>query len=110
MGGLLVQVGSVLSTFLGVSIAVFGGYSAYLGTATAEQATGFGLFAVAVVAGYRSVAVGSGRRVDGVGNVALFLAGAAAYYVGVTLGVGEVAAAGQALFALACAYFVMRLS
>lgn len=109
MGALLVQVGSVLSTFLGVALVVFGSYSAYSGAITVEQAAAFGVVAVAVVGGYRSLVSGSGARVDAASNAALFVLGAGAYVGGVVGGVGTAATVGQALLAIAVAYLVVRL-
>lgn len=108
MGGLLVQVGSVFSTFVGVALVVFGSYSAYWGTVSLDQGVAFGFFAVAVVAGYRSFAVRRGHWVDATGTTLLVLAGAGVYAAGVTVGPETLQSAGHALFAMGCAHYVLR--
>lgn len=108
MGGVLVQFGTVLSTFVSVALVVFGGYSAYWGTVSLEQSVAFGLFAVVVVAGYRSFAVRREHWVDATGTTMLVLAGAGAYALGVTVGPESLQAVGHALFALGCVHYVLR--
>ena len=109
MGKRLVRAGNVLAAFVAVAIVVYGGYRVRYGAGSVEELLALGSLAVAVVAGYRSVAIHSGPRVNAVGNAALFLGGGAAYTGGVRLGVGPAATAGQALFAIAVAYFLVRL-
>lgn len=109
MGDRLVQAGSAFTAFLGVALVAFGGYRVYYGTGTVEELLALAFLGVAVVAGYRSLAVHTGPRVNAVGNTALFLAAAAAYGGGVNFDVGPVRTAGQALFLIAVAYFVVRL-
>lgn len=108
MAGPFVQVGNVLSTFLGVALVVFGGYGAYWGTVSLEQAAGFGLLAVGVVAGYRSFTVRAGHWVDAAATTLLLLVGAALFFGGVTLGADALATAGQALFAIGAGYLLVR--
>jgi hypothetical protein len=109
MGDRLVQAGTAITGFVGVALVVFGGYRLQYGTGTVEELLALAFFGVAVVAGYRSLAIHSGPRINAVGNTALFLGAAAAYGGGVNFGVGPVATAGQALFLIAVAYFVVRL-
>lgn len=109
MGDRLVQAGSALTGFVGVALVVFGGYRLQSGSGTMEELIALAFLGVAVVAGYRSLAIHSGPRVNAVGNTALFLAGAAAYGGGVNFDIGPIATAGQALFLIAVAYFVIRL-
>jgi hypothetical protein len=67
------------------------------------------LLGIAVVAGYHSFTMHSGPRVNAVGNTALFVAGAAAYGGGVNFGFNPALSVGQALFAIAVGYFLVRL-
>ena len=110
MGNRLVQAGTVLTGFVGVALVVFGGYRVQYGIGTVEELLALAFLAVAVVAGYRSLAVHSGPRINAVGNTALFLGAAAAYGGGVNLGIDAVATAGQALFLIAVVYFAVRLA
>ncbi|MFD1524752.1 hypothetical protein [Halolamina salina] len=105
----LAQAGTAFTGFLGVALVVFGGYRVRYGTGTVEELLALAFLGVGVVAGYRSLAIHSGPQVNAVGNTALFLGAAAAYGGGVNLGVDAVATAGQALFVIAVAYFVVRL-
>lgn len=109
MGERLVQVGNLFTGFVGVTLVVFGGYRVRAGAGTVEELLGLALLAVAVVASYRSLAVYPGSRVNAVGNTALFLGGAVTYTGGVNFGSTPAMTAGQALFAIAVAYFVIRL-
>ncbi|NHX37097.1 MULTISPECIES: hypothetical protein [Halolamina] len=109
MGDRLVQAGTVFTGFVGVALVVFGGYRVRYGTGTIDELLALAFLAVTVVAGYRSLAVHSGPRVNAAGNTALFLGAAAAYGGGVNSGIGAVATAGQALFLIAVVYFVLRL-
>jgi hypothetical protein len=109
MGDRLVQAGTALTGFVGVALVVFGGYRLQSGSGTMEELLALAFLAVAVVAGYRSLAIHSGTRINAVGNTALFLGAAAAYGGGVNFGIGAVSTAGQALFLIAVAYFVIRL-
>ncbi len=109
MGDRLVRAGSVLTGFVGVALVVFGGYRVRYGTGTVEELLALAMLAVTVVASYRSLAVHTGPRVNAVGNSALFLGAAAAYGGGVNFDIGAVATAGQALFLIAAAYFMLRL-
>lgn len=109
MGERLVRAGTVLTGFAGVALVVFGGYRVQYGTGTVKELLALGFLAVAVVASYRSLAVHTGSRVNALGNTALFLGAAAMYGGGVNFGIGPVATAGQALFLIAVAYFVLRL-
>ena len=109
MGDRSVQIGTAVTGFLAVALLVFGGYRVRYGTGTVEELLALAFLGVAVVAGYRSLAVHSGPRVNAVGNTALFLAAAAAYGGGVNFDLGPVRTAGQALFLIAVAYFVVRL-
>lgn len=109
MGDRLVQAGTAITGFVGVALVVFGGYRLRYGTGTVEELLVLAFLGVAVVAGYRSLAIHSGPRINAVGNTALFLGGAVAYGGGVNFDVGPVATAGQALFLIAGAYFVIRL-
>lgn len=109
MGGRITQAGGVLSAFTGVALVVFGAYSVRSGAATIEQAIAYGLFAVAVVAGYHSLTDDTGSRPDAIGNTALFVGGAAVYSGGVNFAIDPAVTAGQALFAIAVVYFVIRL-
>lgn len=109
MGDRLVQAGSAFTAFLGVSLVAFGGYRVYYGTGTVEELYALAVLAVAVVAGYRSLAIHAGSKINAVGNTALFFAAAATYGGGVNLDADPVRTAGQALFLIAVAYFVVRL-
>lgn len=108
MGERTVQAGSVLAGFLGVAFVVFGGYRLQYGIGTLEELIALTFLAVTVVAGYRSFAVDSGPRVNAMGNTTLFVAAAAAYGGGVNFGIDPALTVGQALFALALGYFVVR--
>lgn len=108
MGGLLVQIGSVCSTFLGVSLVVFGGYGAYWGSVSVEQATACLALAVGVVAGYRSFTVESRHWSDAVTTAALVLGGAFGFAAGVTLGIDALRTGGQAVLGLGCASLLVR--
>lgn len=103
------RAGNALTAFVGIALVVFGGYRLRYGAGTVEELIALVFLAVAVVAGYRSLAVHSGPQVNAIGNTALFVGGAAAYTGGVSFGVDPVATAGQALFAIAVAYFLVRL-
>ncbi|GAB7094619.1 hypothetical protein JCM30237_17720 [Halolamina litorea] len=109
MGDRLVQAGTALTGFAGVALVVYGGYRVRSGAGTMEELLALAFLAVAIVAGYRSMAVHTGPRINAVGNTALFLAAAAAYGSGVNFDIGPVATAGQALFAIAVVYFLIRL-
>lgn len=109
MGEQFEQVGNVLTGFLGVALVVFGGYRVRAGTGSPEQLLALAFLAVAVVASYRSLVVHHGSRVNAVGNTTLFLAGTATYTGGINFGIAPAVTAGQALFAIAVAYFVLRL-
>lgn len=109
MGSLFVTAGNVLSTFLGVVLLVFGGYSAYWGTVSSELAVAFGVLAVGVVAGYRSFTVRSNHWVDAAVTTLLVFGGALAHFAGVYVGVGLVETVGQALFAIGCVYLLVRM-
>ena len=108
MGGLLVQVGNVLSTFLGVVLVVFGGYGAYWGSVSGEQAAAFGALAVGVVAGYRSFTVQSTHWSAAAVTAALVLGGAVVVFAGVTYGVAPLRTVGQAALAIGCASLLVR--
>jgi len=108
MGDRTVDVGTALSGFLGVALVVFGGYRLRYGTGTVEELITLVFLAVAVVASYRSFAVDSGPRVNAMGNTALFTAAVAAYGGGVNFGIDPALTVGQALFAMALGYFLVR--
>ena len=108
MGERTIQAGTALTGFLGVALVVFGGYRLQTGVGTVEELIALTFLAVTVVAGYRSVAVDSGPRVNAMGNTALFVAAAAAYGGGVNFGIDPALTVGQALFALAVGYFLVR--
>lgn len=109
MGDRLVQAGNAFTAFVGVALVAFGGYRVHDGSGTVEELLALAFLAVAVVAGYRSLAIHSGPRINAVGNTALFLGAVAAYGGGVNFEIGPAATAGQALFAIAVAYFLVRL-
>lgn len=108
MGERIVKVGSALTGFLGVALVVLGGYRLQSGTGTAEELIALAFLAITIVAGYRSLMVDSGPRVNAVGNTALFAAAVAAYGGGVNFGIGAALTVGQALFAMALGYYLVR--
>lgn len=108
MGERIVKVGTALTGFLGVALVVFGGYRVQSGTGTVEELTALAFLAVAIVAGYRSFTVDSGPRVNAVGNTVLFVAAVAAYGGGINFGIDAALTVGQALFAIALGYFLVR--
>lgn len=108
MGDRTVQAGGVLTGVLGVALVAFGGYRLQYGTGTVEELIAFAFVAVTLVAGYRSVTVDSGPRVNALGNVALFVAAVATYGGGLNFGVDPALTVGQALFAIALGYFLVR--
>lgn len=108
MSGLLVQVGNVCSTFVGVALVVFGGYGAYWGSVSTEQAVAFGVLAVGVVAGYRSFTVRATHWSDAVATALLVVCGAGGFFLGATFDVGLLRTGGQAVLALGCVYLLVR--
>lgn len=108
MGEKLIQAGNAVSAFTGVTLLVLAGYRFRFGAWGIEEVIALGFLAVAVVASYRAVAVRSGPRVNAVGTVALFAAAVAAYGGGVNFGVDPAMTVGQALFAIAVAYFLIQ--
>ncbi|MEF8858238.1 MAG: hypothetical protein V5A38_04860 [Halolamina sp.] len=108
MGERVVQVGSALSVFIAVALVVFGAYRVRYGAGTTDEAVVLLFLAVGVVASYRSLAVHAGPRVNGIGNTALFAGAVAAYAGGTHFGIGPAVTVGQALFAIAVAYFLLR--
>jgi hypothetical protein len=108
MGERTVQVGSAVTGFLGVALVVFGGYRLQSGIGTVEELIALTFLGVTVIAGYRSFAVEAGPRVNAMGNTALFVAAAAAYGGGVNFGIDPALTVGQALFAIAIGYFLVR--
>jgi hypothetical protein len=108
MSGLLVQVGNVLSTFLGVALVVFGGYGAYWGNVSVEQSVAFAALALGVVAGYRSFTVRSRHWSDAVATAVLVVAGAGGFFAGAMLGIDLLQTGGQAVLALGCVSLLVR--
>lgn len=109
MGERFTQAGTAITGFLGVTLVVFGAYRLRAGVGTVEELIAMAFLAVTVIAGYRSLAVHGGPRINGVGNTALFAGGAAAYGGGVNFGFDPAVTAGQTLFAIAVGYFLARL-
>ena len=109
MGERSIQAGTAVTGFLGVALVVFGAYRLRAGAGTVEELIALAFLAVTVIAGYRSLAVHGGPRINAVGNTALFVAGAAAYSGGVNFSFDPAVTAGQALFAIAVGYFFVRL-
>jgi hypothetical protein len=109
MGELSNRVGTGVSVFLGIAPVVFGGYRLQYGTGTVEELFAFTFLGIAIVAGYHSLTMDSEPQVNAIGNTALFVAGVAAYGGGVNFGFGLALAVGQALFAIAVGYFLVRL-
>ncbi|MFB6221475.1 MAG: hypothetical protein ABEH90_08560 [Halolamina sp.] len=104
----LVQAGNALSGFVAVALVVFGAYRLRFGVGTVRETVALAFLAVTVVASYRSLAVHSGPTVNAVGNTALFAAAVTAYGGGINFGIPPALTAGQALFAIAIAYFFIR--
>lgn len=106
MGEKLVAVGTALSAFVAIALVVFGVYRLRDGTGSVDEAIGLCFLAVAVVASYRSFAVHSGPQVNAIGNTALFAGAVGAYGGGLSFNPAMMV--GQALFAIAVAYFLLR--
>ena len=102
------QLGTGLSVFIAVALVVFGASRVRNGTGTIDEAVPFLFLAVGIVASYRSVAVHTGPLVNAVGNTALFAGAVAATAGGSIFDIGPAMAVGQALFAIAVAYFLLR--
>jgi hypothetical protein len=108
MGTRLIQAGNALTGFVAVALVVFGVYRLRFGVGTVEEMVGLAFLAVTVVASYRSLAVHSGPTVNAVGNIALFTAAVASYGGGLNFGIDPAFTVGQALFAIAVAFFFIQ--
>ncbi|MFC7068017.1 hypothetical protein [Halobaculum lipolyticum] len=104
-----VAVSGIAAVFLAVALVVAGAGSWYRGLAPSELVVGAAMLAVGVLASQRTMWVhGSPTDAGALSNAGLFALAGGAKVGGVSLSVGPLETAGEAVFLLAVVYFLVR--